>query len=96
MADAYPIVPLSFIDGLHDLNIALEVYNQLVQSWVQRALDGDLQGDPQTFLAGLDFMFKPILEGYQGIHDQCAMARDMGMVGIVSLDPSCAPQAGHD
>lgn len=96
MADAYPIVPLSFIDGLHDLNTALEVYNHLVQSWVQRALDGDLQGDPQTFLAGLDFMFKLILEGYQGIHDQCAMARDMGMVGIASLDPDSAPQASAD
>ncbi|WP_039026567.1 hypothetical protein [Pseudomonas aeruginosa] len=96
MADAYPIVPLSFIDGLHDLNTALEVYNQLVQSWVQRALDGDLQGDPQTFLAGLDFMFKPILQGYQGIHDQCAMCRDMGMVGIATLDPGVAPGADRD
>lgn len=88
MTKPYPIVPLSFVDGLNDLNNALQVYNQLVAAWAQQSLNGDLQGDPARFTAGLDFLFRPILEGYQSIEDQCTRALKMGMVGVAVLDES--------
>lgn len=87
MAKPYPIVPLSFLDELHGLNLTLEAYHKLVLAWVDEALNQGVHGDPKTFVVGLDNLFRPILEGYQGIESQCSTARKMGMVGIASLDP---------
>lgn len=96
MADAYPIVPLSFVDGLEDLNNALEVYNQLVVAWVNQTMREGPSGDPGTFAAGLSLLLKPVLEGYRDIQAQCQSASDAGLVSIATLDPDVAPQADSD
>lgn len=78
MTHSYPTVPLAWLDGLHDLNTSLEVYHQMMSAWAQQALNGDVAGDPRTFIAGLDLMFKPILDGYRDIHSQIQSAKDLG------------------
>jgi len=84
MTDTYPIVPLAWLDGLHDLNATLEAYHHVVSAWTQQALQGDLAGDPATFVAGLDLLFKPILDGYKDIHSQIEQAKDLGLRSAVS------------
>lgn len=86
MAKPYPIVPLSVVDRLNDLNNALEVYNKLVMAWTQQCLDGDVDGDPRRFTAGLTFLFRPIIEGFQDIESQVDQMRKLGLVGIATLD----------
>ncbi|WP_043156884.1 hypothetical protein [Pseudomonas aeruginosa] len=96
MADAYPIVPVSFIDGLNDLNCSLEAYHTLMLAWVRVHMEDTSTGRVSAFVNGLEEMFRPILEGYQGIESMCTAARDMGMVGTATLDPDVAPQASRE
>lgn len=86
MAKPYPILPLNVLDELHDLNNALQVYNLLVSAWAQQTLNGDIQGDPACFTAGLDFLFRPILEGYQSIQSQAEAFESMGVVGFCTIE----------
>lgn len=90
MAKPYPIVPLSFLDELNDLNGQLDAYHQLLMAYVRCQMDDTSTPGAGMFIAGLEDLFRPILEGFQGIESQCSTARQMGMVGIASLDPDQA------
>lgn len=88
MTTQYPIVPLSWLDGLSDLNGALEAYQRVLTAWIESSLREGPHADPRTFVRGLEVMFTPILEGYQDIHLQIDKAREMRLVGIASIaDP---------
>lgn len=93
MTDTYPIVPLAWLDGLHDLNTALETYHHVVGAWTQQALCGDLSGDPATFVAGLNLMFRPILDGYRDIYSQIEQAKDLGLTNTNIVEVSQCPPA---
>lgn len=85
MTTQYPIVPLSWLDGLNDLNGALEAYQRVLTAWIESSLREGPHADPRTFVRGLEVMFTPILEGYQDIHSQIDKAREMRLVGIASI-----------
>lgn len=85
MAEQYPIVPLSFVDGLHDVNNALKTYHELLEAWVQSALNEGAKGDKASFTAGLVYLRQPIHDQLEGMISDCNMARVMGMKGSVSL-----------
>lgn len=93
MTNSYPIVPLAWLDGLHDLNTSLEVYHQMFAAWSQQALNGDLVGDPHTFIAGLNLMFQPILDGYKDIHSQIQQAKDLGLQATTTIEVQTCPPA---
>ena len=38
MAKPYPILPLSVLDDLADLNGALDAYQQLMTAWIQQTM----------------------------------------------------------
>ena len=90
MAKPYPILPLSVLDDLADLNGALDAYQQLMTAWIQQTMTEGPAGDRQLFAAGCQYLLRPILEGYQGIESQAKAFHDMGVVGISTLDPDRA------
>jgi ActR/RegA family two-component response regulator len=88
MAKPYPIVPASVLDELHDLNCSLMAYQYAVEAILRRAAEDGLPHAIDALVAGLDNMSKPILEGYQSIHSQVQAFREMGVVGVCTLDES--------
>lgn len=86
MAKPYPIVPLSFLDDLSGLNASLQAYHYAVEAILCRFATEGAPYAHETVIAGLDNLFRPVLEGYEGIHSMCSRARKMGMVGIAELD----------
>jgi hypothetical protein len=88
MAKPYPIVPLSFVDGLNHLNASLMTYHMAVEGLLRRFATDGAPNAYETVIAGLDNLFQPVLEGYQDIEAQCSMGLKMGMRGIVTLDES--------
>ncbi|MDU0798836.1 hypothetical protein Q8X25_33775 [Pseudomonas aeruginosa] len=86
MAKPYPIVPVSVLDELHDLNCSLMAYQYAVEAILRRAAQDGMPYAVDTLVSGLDNMAKPILEGYQSIHSQVEAFRKMGVVGICTLD----------
>jgi hypothetical protein len=88
MTTPYPIVPLEWLDDLDNLNGALDTYQRLVTTWIDAI---DTNGTPTEigpFVAGLDMMFKPIMEGYRDVQSQIQQAREMRLVGVASIaDP---------
>lgn len=85
MAKPYPILPLSVLDDLADLNGALDAYQQLMTAWIQQAMTEGSAGDRQLFAAGCQYLLRPILEGYQSIESSARMYDEMGVVGICTL-----------
>ncbi|HBO7092772.1 TPA: hypothetical protein L4847_007141 [Pseudomonas aeruginosa] len=86
MAKPYPIVPLSWLDGFNDLNNQLVAYEMAVQALFRQF---DAHGSPyelETVLSGLHDLVQSVIEGYQSMADQCKVARDMGMVGLASIE----------
>lgn len=88
MATPYPIVPADWLDELLPLNESLETYQTLLNTWIRCAISDGIPPGSDAFLAGLNLLFEPILSGYQGIQFQVQQAREMGMVGIATLDSS--------
>lgn len=86
MAKPYPIVPLSFVDGLNHLNDSLLTYHMAVEGLLRRFATEGAPYKYENVIAGLDNLFMPVLEGYQDIQSQCEMGLKMGMRGIVTLD----------
>lgn len=86
MAKPYPIVPVSVLDELHDLNCSLMAYQYAVEAILLRAAQDGMPYAVDTLVSGLDNMAKPILEGYQSIHSQVEAFWKMGVVGICTLD----------
>ncbi|MNZ50446.1 hypothetical protein D3C78_682340 [compost metagenome] len=87
MAKPYPILPLSVLDELHDLNGALDAYQELMTAWIQQTMTEGPSGDRQLFAAGCQFLLRPILEGYQDIERQAKAFESMGFVGVGYIDP---------
>lgn len=85
MATSYPIVPADWLDDLAPLNTSLEAYQSLLSAWLRCAVSEGIPPDSDVFLAGLNLLFDPILDGYKSLQSQVQMARDMGMVGIATL-----------
>ena len=88
MAKPYPILPLSVLDELNDLNGALDAYQQLMTAWIQQTMTEGPSGDRQLFAAGCQYLLRPILEGYQSIQSQAKSFQDMGVVGVCTLAES--------
>lgn len=88
MAKPYPILPLSVLDELNDLNGALDAYQQLMTAWIQQTMTEGPSGDRQLFAAGCQHLLRPILEGYQSIESQAKAFQDMGVVGVCTLAES--------
>ncbi|WP_270832372.1 hypothetical protein [Aeromonas sp. QDB03] len=96
MAKPYPIVLMSVLDEMSSLNSSLMAYQYAVEAILRRiAIDGAPYAS-DTLVAGLDNVFRPILEGFQSIESQVSAFCEMGVVGICTLDPDSAPQAGAD
>ena len=88
MAKPYPILPLSVLDELNDLNGALYAYQQLMTAWIQQTMTEGPSGDRQLFAAGCQYLLRPILEGYQSIESQAKAFQEMGVVGRCTLAES--------
>ena len=86
MAKPYPILPLSVLDELHDLNGALDAYHQLMTAWIQQTMIERPAGDRQLFAAGCQYLLRPILDGYQSIESQAKSFHEMGVVGVCTLE----------
>lgn len=88
MAKPYPILPLSVLDDLADLNGALDAYQQLMTAWIQQTMTEGPAGDRQLFAAGCQYLLRPILDGYQSIESQAKAFHEMGGVGVCTLGES--------
>lgn len=88
MAKPYPILPAYILDELHGLNCALGTYQFMVESSIRRMCTEGTPTDFESFLHGLDDIFKPLLEGFQGIESQAIAFREMGVVGFCQLGES--------
>lgn len=88
MAKPYPILPASVLDELHGLNCSLSAYQLMLESAIRRFCSSDAPSDYESFLHGLDNLFRPILDGYLSIETQASAFREMGVVGICSLNDS--------
>lgn len=88
MAKPYPILPASILDELHGLNCSLSAYQLMLESAIRRFCSSDTPTDYETFLHGLDNLFQPILDGYRSIESQASAFREMGVVGVCTLDES--------
>lgn len=90
MAKPYPIVPVSVLDDLSSLNASLMAYQYAIEAILRRIATDGAPYATDTLVAGLDNMFKPIMEGYQDIHEQVRSFQDMGFVGLGEIDPDSA------
>lgn len=63
MAKPYPILPLSVLDDLADLNGALDAYQQLMTAWIQQTMTEGPSGDRQLFAAGCQYLLRPSWRG---------------------------------
>lgn len=88
MAKPYPILPLSILDELGELNGALAAYDELMTAWLNQTMRDGPSGDKNNFPSGCQFLLKPVLEGLQSIQSQATAFREMGVVGICTLADS--------
>lgn len=82
MAKPYPILPISVLDELHDLNAALDAYHQLITAWIHQTMNEGPSGDRELFAAGCQLLLRPIMEGFQNIESEISAFRDIGFVGV--------------
>lgn len=85
MAKPYPIVPLSWLDGLNDLNNQLVAYELAVRALFRMFAEDGSPYELETVLSGLHDLVQPVIEGYRSIADQCRTAESLGMVGVAHL-----------
>ncbi|HCF0980485.1 TPA: hypothetical protein NH757_006502 [Pseudomonas aeruginosa] len=85
MAKPYPIVPLSWLDGLNDLNDQLVAYELAVLALFRMFAEDGSPYELETVLSGLHDLVQPVIEGYQAIAEQCRTAESMGMDGVPQL-----------
>lgn len=95
MTTPYPIVPLEWLDDLDNLNGALDTYQRLVVTWIDAIDTNGTPTDIGPFVAGLDLMFKPILEGFRNVQSQIEQAREMRLVGVASIADPEEPHANR-
>lgn len=85
MAKPYPILPLSVLDDLSNLNGALSAYDELMTAWLNQTMRDGPAGDKVHFPAGVQFLLRPVIEGFQSIESQVAMFREIGVVCLCTL-----------
>lgn len=88
MAKPYPILPLSVLDELADLNGALSAFDELMTAWLNQTMRDGPAGHKDHFPAGVQFLLRPVIEGFQGIESQAVAYRKMGVVGTCVLAES--------
>lgn len=88
MAKPYPILPLSVLDDMSTLNSTLFAYQFAIEAIIRRISTEGAPTDFESLIAGLDDMFRPILDGYQSVADQAKQFREMGVVGLCTLAES--------
>lgn len=88
MAKPYPILPLSILDELGELNGALAAYDELMTAWLNQTMRDGPAGHRDHFPAGVQFLLRPVLEGLQSIQSQATAFREMGVVGLCTLPDS--------
>jgi len=88
MAKPYPILPASILDELHGLNCSLGAYQMMLEATIRHFCTQATLHDYESFLHGLDDLFRPILDGYKSIESQATAFREMGVVGVCTLDES--------
>ena len=86
MAKPYPILPASVLDELHGLNCSLGAYQMMLEATIRHFCTHSTPVDYESFLHGLDYLFRPILDGYKSIESQATAFREMGVVGVCTLD----------
>lgn len=85
MATPYPIVPVSVLDELHNLNCTLGALRLMIEHSIRGFCTAGVPGDYEAFILGLDSMFQPISDGYLSIESQVSAFREMGVVGICTV-----------
>lgn len=88
MAKPYPILPLSVLDDMSTLNSTLFAYQFAIEAIIRRISIEGAPTDFESLIAGLDDMFRPILDGYQSVADQANQFREMGVLGLCTLAES--------
>lgn len=83
MANTYPILPLSVVEGLSELNGALSAFDSLMTAWLVQAMQDGPAGDRVNFPSGVQFLLRPVIEGLQAIEDQVSSFRELGLVGSI-------------
>jgi len=85
MAKPYPILPLSVLDELSNLNGALSAFDELMTAWLNQTMRDGPAGDKAHFPAGVQFLLKPVIEGFQNIQSEVESFRQLGVVGLCTL-----------
>lgn len=93
MAKPYPILPADVLDDMHSLNCQLGTYQHMLEASIRYFCTEATPCDFESFLFGLRDLFSPILEGYLSIESRASVFREMGVVGICTLDED-APKSG--
>lgn len=91
MTTKYSIVPLSWLDEIHILNCSLDAYQRLVTTWISAIPRDGYPADTNAFVAGLDLMFQPILEGFRDLQSQIDLAKDLRLEAA----PTTRPEENH-
>ncbi|EJU9618392.1 hypothetical protein [Pseudomonas aeruginosa] len=91
MTTEYPIVPLAWLDDIHNLNCSLDAYQRLVTTWISAIPQEGYPTDTGAFVAGLDLMFQPILEGFRDLQSQINQAKELRLVAT----PTARPEENH-
>lgn len=87
MAKPYPILPASVLDELDQLNGALSAYDELMTAWLNQTMRDGPAGHRDHFPAGVQFLLRSVIEGFQSIQSQAEAFRVAGFVGVVEVDP---------
>lgn len=69
MANTYSTLPLSAIDELSHLNGALSAFDELMTAWLSQTMADGPVCDVGSFPAGVQFLLRPVIEGYQRIEE---------------------------
>ncbi|KTT15717.1 hypothetical protein NS96R_18360 [Pseudomonas parafulva] len=62
-------LPLDALDELHHLNGALAAFDELMAAWLAQTMTEGAFGDPQNFPCGVQYLLRPVIEGYRRITD---------------------------
>jgi len=74
MAKTYCTLPLSITDELSNLNGALSAFDELMTAWLSQTMSDGPIGDPVSFPDGVQFLLRPVIEGYRRVHEAAAAA----------------------
>lgn len=62
-------LPLEVLDELHNLNGALAAFDELMAAWLAQTMTEGAFGDPRNFPCGVQYLLRPLIEGYKRVTD---------------------------